>query len=75
MSKEKLKYVPFNLFWCASTFIVSFFILTQILNFGTLESSMVALYIYLTDVRNQTDVDDLSERIRELEDYFKIVKS
>jgi hypothetical protein len=36
---------------------------------------MVALYIYLTDVRNQTDVDDLSERIRELEDYFKIVKS
>jgi len=71
MSKDKLKHMPFNLFWCLPTFIVSFFILTEILKFGTLESSMVALYIYLTDVRNQTDVDDLSERVKDLEDNNK----
>jgi len=71
MNKSKLKYVPFNMFWCVTSFIFPLFILMEILNFGLLESSMVALYVYLLDVRNQSELDYLSERVKELEDNRK----
>jgi hypothetical protein len=67
MNKNKLKYVPFNFFWCLSSFVFPFFILTEILSIGIVESSMVSFYIYLLDIRHQSDMDYLSERIKNLE--------
>lgn len=71
MNKDKLKYVPFNLFWCISSFLVPFVLVSQILTFDTLDSALVALYVYLIDVRNQTDMDYLSEKIESLENQNK----
>jgi hypothetical protein len=68
MNKDKLKYVPFNLFWCTSSFLVPFVLASQILTFDTLDSALVALYVYLIDVRNQTDMDYLSEKIENIAD-------
>lgn len=67
MDKSKLKYIPFNFFWCLFSFIFPFFILTEILEFGNFESSIVSFYIYLLDIRHQSDMDYLSERIKGLE--------
>ena len=64
---NKLKYLPFNLFWCIPIFFITFAILTEVLKFGLLESSVVAIYVYLLDVKNQSDIDCLSERIEKLE--------
>ena len=71
MNKDKLKYVPFNFFWCISSFLVPFVLASQILTFDTLDSTLVALYVYLIDVRNQTDMDYLSEKIESLENQNK----
>lgn len=68
MNKSKLKYVPFNLFWCAPSFLFPMFILVDMLNFDLLESSLAALYVYLSDVKNQSDIDYLTERIKKIED-------
>ena len=68
MNKDKLKYVPFNLFWCISSFLVPFVLANQILTFDNLDSALVALYVYLIDVRNQTDMDYLSEKIENIAD-------
>jgi hypothetical protein len=67
MNKQKLKYVPFNFFWCISSFFIPFFILVDMLNFDLLESSLAALYVYLSDVKNQSDIDYLTERIKKIE--------
>ena len=71
MNKDKLKYVPFNLFWCISSFLVPFVLASQILTFDTLDSALVALYVYLIDVRNQTDMDYLTNKIESLENQNK----
>ena len=71
MNKDKLKYVPFNLFWCISSFLVPFVLVSQILTFDTLDSALVALYVYLIDVRNQTDMDYLTNKIESLENQNK----
>ena len=68
MNKDKLKHLPFNLFWCASSFIVPFFILIDVGQFNTPVSILIAFYIYFLDVKGQTDTDYLSEKIKNLED-------
>jgi hypothetical protein len=72
MNKDKLKYVPFNLFWCISSFLVPFVLASQILTFDNLDSALVALYVYLLDVRNQTDMDYVTEKIENLENKILI---
>lgn len=71
MNKEKLKYLPFNIFWCILSFIVPFFILTEMTQINILASIGIALYIYFLDVKEQTDIDYLSEKIKKLEDAQK----
>ena len=71
MNKDKLKHLPFNFFWCASSFILPFFILTEMAQMNTLASIGIAFYIYFLDVKGQTDTDYLSEKIKKLEDAKK----
>lgn len=71
MNKEKLKHLPFNFFWCASSFILPFVILTEIAQMNTLASIGIAFYIYFLDIKGQTDTDYLSEKINKLEDAEK----
>lgn len=71
MNKEKLKHLPFNLFWCISSFILPFFILTEMAEMNTLASIGIASCIYFLDVKGQTDIDYLSEKIKKLEDTQK----
>jgi hypothetical protein len=72
MNKGKLKYLPFNLFWCVPSFFITFAILIEVLKLGLFESSIVAIYVYLLDVKNQGDIDWLSERVEKLENNKKI---
>jgi len=71
MNKEKFKHLPFNLFWCVTSFILPFFILTEMANMNTLASIGISFYIYFLDVKWQTDTDYLSEKIKKLEDVQK----
>jgi len=71
MNKEKLKHLPFNFFWCVSSFILPFFILTEMANMNMLASIGIAFYIYFLDVKEQTNSDYLSEKIKKLEDTQK----
>lgn len=68
MNKQKLKYVPFNFFWCISSFFIPFFILMEVADFRIFESSIISIYVYLLDVMKQTDMDYLNERIKNLEE-------
>lgn len=68
MNKEKLKHLPFNIFWCASSFILPFYILTETAQMNTVASVGISLCFYLLDIKGQTDTDYLSERIKKLED-------
>ena len=71
MNKEKLKYLPFNFLGCVSSFILPFYILTEMAQMNTLASIGVAFYIYFLDIKGQTDTDYLSEKIKKLEDAQK----
>ncbi len=67
MNKDLLKHLPFNLFWCASSFITPFLILPYMLQIDIIDCIMISLFIYLLDVKWQTHVDYLSEKIKKLE--------
>lgn len=68
MNKEKLKYLPFNFLWCVLSFIVPFFILTELAQINILASIGIAFYIYFLDVNGHTNDDYFSEKIKKLED-------
>jgi hypothetical protein len=68
MNKDKLKYLPFNLLWGADSFILPYFILTDIANINILASIGIAFYIYFLDVKGQTNSDYLEEKIKKIED-------
>lgn len=68
MNIEKIKHLPSNLFWCLSSFIWPFIILTDVAQINTVASIAISFYIYFLDVKGQTDTDYLSERITKLED-------
>jgi hypothetical protein len=72
MNKDKLKHVPFNLFWCISSFLIPFFFLIKVTTFDTFNSFLIALYVYSLDVRNQTDMDYVTEKIENLENKILI---
>jgi hypothetical protein len=68
MNKDKLKYVPFNLFWCSSSFLIPFVLASQILNFDNFDCILVGFYVYFRDVINQTDIDYLSNKVKNIEE-------
>lgn len=72
MNKEKLKFLPSNIFWKIPTFMFPFTLLTSdVVKMDTYVSAGIALCIYVIDVVHTTDIDYLSERIKKLEDSQK----
>lgn len=71
MNKEKRKHLPFNFFWCWTSWFVPFAICASLVKLDIWISILISTYVYLTDVFNTTDKDYLEERIKELEDQNK----
>ena len=61
MNKEKLKHLPFNLFYCLNSFTIPFLILDILLNVNWLVSLIFSLAIYLRDISQETSKDYLKE--------------
>lgn len=51
-----------------SSFVVPFFVLSDVAKIDTFASGLISFYIYFLDVKSQTDTDYLSERIKKLEE-------
>lgn len=67
INKEKLKYLPSNIFSCLTSFSVPFFILTL---FPEIKMSLVigiSLYTYLKDVAQSSQNDYLEQKIKDIE--------
>lgn len=71
MNKEKLKFLPFNIFIKSPIFIGLQFLLDQLVKIDNFASSEIAFCIYLIVVVHSTEIDYLSERIKKLEDSQK----
>lgn len=67
MNTDKIKHLPYNLFWCISSFLIPFYILTGIGELNFYASIGISFYIYFLDIKGQTDTDYLSEKIKNLE--------
>lgn len=66
--KKKLSYVPFNLLSCLSSFIIPLYALS---NLGIPNENYICYTIsfmfYFLDVKYQTDVNYLEDRIKNME--------
>lgn len=62
---EKLKYIPFNLFWCLGTFI---FIFIATLELPLYSNFWISIVVYMLDVKQSTDNDYLLDKIKKLEE-------
>lgn len=69
--KEKRKFIPFNLLWCFSSFIVPFMVLTSLFNFPNLPSFFLSLYLYIQDIYTEGQVNYLEEKVGKLEEKIK----
>jgi hypothetical protein len=64
--KKKLQRIPFNMLWC----ITSFFIPMSIMNLFDVDFKiqiLISSYLYFTDIANQCKIDEIEERLKELE--------
>lgn len=64
---KKLHYVPFNMFFCISSFLLPMVVLSFI-PIDLWESVAISLYIYLKDVQYESQNDYLEAKIKKLED-------
>lgn len=71
MNKEKLKFLPFNLFLHIPTFIFIHYLLNDLAKIDNFTSLGFAFCIYLNVVAHSTEIDYLSDRIKKLEDSQK----
>ena len=64
MTKErsKISFLPFNMLFCISSFVVPFF-LCSAFDVDMSVSLIISMYAYLTDVNNQTSNDYLKHCI------------
>lgn len=62
--KSKISYLPFNLFWCIPTFVMSFYFTW---NLDVWHQMGISLLFYSIDVRASCAEDWLNDRIKELE--------
>ena len=71
MNKEKLKHLPFNFFFCLSSWFVPFLLITTWTTVNVWSAAGISFYIYLMDVRQSSENDYLEEKIKKLEDSQK----
>lgn len=71
MNKEKLKHLPFNFFFCLSSWFVPFLLITTWTTVSVWLAAGISFYIYLMDVRQSSENDYLEEKIKKLEDSQK----
>lgn len=71
MTKEKLPYLFFNLFWGLPTLGVVFYFTYMLVELDLFWSIGIALFTYLIDVMHSTNIDYLNHRIDELEKNIK----
>ena len=69
--KEKRKFIPFNLIWCFSSFIIPFIVLTNLFNFPNWPSAFLSLYLYIQDIYTEGQINYLEEKIGKLEEKTK----
>ena len=67
MRKDMLKKLPFNLWWCSTTFFGVLFITTFIPQLELLPTILICLFVYLKDVVNECELQVLQDRIDKLE--------
>jgi len=70
-NNEKLKHLPFNLFWCLSSGVMPFFVLKAFTDISIIPILVISFYLYLLDVKETTNVDYLEEKIKKLQDRFE----
>ena len=71
MNKEKLKHLPFNFFFCLTSWLVPFLLITTLTDFNTWLAAGISFYIYLMDVIQASTNDYLEEKIKKLEEAHK----
>ena len=71
INKEKLKLLPFNFFFCLTSWFVPFLLITTWTDVNTWLAVGISFYIYLMDVGQATTNDYLEEKIKKLEDAKK----
>ena len=71
MNKEKLKHLPFNFFFCLTSWFVPFLLITTWTDVNTSLATVISFYIYLMDVAQASTNDYLEEKIKKLEDAQK----
>lgn len=71
LNKDKLKHLPFNLFWCLSSGLAPFFILKIFTDMNIIYILLISVYMYLQDVKEITNIDYLEEKIKKLQDRFE----
>ncbi len=71
MNKEKLKHLPFNFFFCLSSWFTPFLLITTCTEINTWLAAGISFYIYLMDIRQSSENDYLEEKIKKLEDAQK----
>lgn len=64
--KEKLKFIPVNLFLSVPTFILVYFILNSVSNISNIWSILITFYIYLQDTISNSKLDYLEYEINKL---------
>jgi len=71
MIKDKLKLLPFQLFWCATSFVLPFVALSTFMDVKIMYSLLISFYIYLSDVTQSCNNEYLENRIKKLEEDKK----
>ena len=69
--KEKLKFIPVNLFTCIGSFIGLYLILSTGLKFSTESSVVISLLYYLESVLSNAKSDYLEDKISMIEKSIK----
>lgn len=66
-ANPEFKKVPFNLFWCFSTFVTVTIILHEGFELNLWLSILVGLFVYFKDVSVNSEMDVIRDRLKELE--------
>lgn len=70
--KKKLSYVPYNLLSCVGSFMYPLFVLSFLdIPNENYVCYMISFFFYFLDVKYQTDVNFLEDRIKKLEEEYK----
>lgn len=73
--KDRLKHLPFNFFWCLTSFLGVFVILNSFANLPLIACVLIAFVTYLIDVRITTDFDCVDDRMERMEKTIEELKN